>query len=276
MEIYTDLNSVPVDPTPATDAIDKPDNEKPLTDPAALAATPAKQTVYVIPFSRVIKLGSRGTDVRGAKRAIWRANKLKLTAFTPIFGPIAVSQLKKFQKAHGLKADGQLGPATLKKLAPHFDAYAFLLYVGYAPGNKEAGQRKKIVAYATWGYNHRSLIHYAETRPMDRLNDLEHLPITNDCSEFATKAYKYAGVSDPNGFGYNGAGWTGTLAVHGKSVSLAQAQVGDLVLYGPRPSYSHVAIYVGNGRVISHGSEIGPLLLPIDYRSDRGDIRSYL
>lgn len=70
------------------------------------------------------------------------------------------------------------------------------------------------------------------------------------------------------------AGYTGTIAAHGKRVvDLRNAKVGDAILYGPRPTFEHVATYIGGGRVFSHGSERGPFLLGVDYRPDRGMIR---
>lgn len=76
-----------------------------------------------------------------------------------------------------------------------------------------------------------------------------------------------AGLKDPNGLGYNGFGYTGTLIQNGKRVSASNLKPGDLVFYG-RHGISHVAIYVGSGRVVSHGSESGPLLLSTYYRND--------
>lgn len=229
----------------------------------------------IVPYKRLIKRGSRGKDVIAVKRALSKAGYMKWGGFTPLFGPFAVTALKKFQKAKKLRPDGEVGPTTLKVLAKYFDAYSFLLYVGHAPADsKEERMRNQIVAYALWGYNNRGSMHYAQQRPMDLLRDLKHLPVWNDCSEFATKAYKYAGAPDPNGNNYNGSGYTGTLATHGRYAS--RAQPGDLVLYGPAPTYEHVAIYIGNGRVISHGSEPGPYLLPVNYRADVGPTRSYL
>ena len=67
--------------------------------------------------------------------------------------------------------------------------------------------------------------------------------------------------------GYNGFGYTGTLINHGTRVSASNLRLGDLVFYG-RYGITHVAIYVGFGRVVSHGSESGPLLLSTYYRSD--------
>jgi peptidoglycan hydrolase-like protein with peptidoglycan-binding domain len=227
----------------------------------------------IIPFKHAIKAGTRGKDVLAVKRALSKAGYMQWGGFTPLFGPFAVRATKNFQKAKGLPVNGHIDGATLKKLAPYFDAYGFLLYTGFPPGSTV---RNRILAYAIWGYNNRGQMHYSQERPMDLMNDLYHLPVWNDCSEFATKAYKFAGAKDPNGNGYNGYGFTGTLAQHGRVVDLVHAQIGDLVLYGHAPSFSHVAIYIGKGRVISHGSEGGPFLLPIDYRRDRAQIRSYL
>jgi cell wall-associated NlpC family hydrolase len=94
-----------------------------------------------------------------------------------------------------------------------------------------------------------------------------------DCSSLATGCYFIAGLLDPNNLHYNGQGYTGTLAVHGKWVSVPEP--GDLVLYGWGFPYHHVAIYVGGGRVVSHGSESGPLLLYTRYRSDLAMFRRY-
>lgn len=241
--------------------------------PAALRAA-KKPPTPIVPYTRPISLGTYGKDVQGAKRAIWKANSLGIPkAPTKTFGPISVKQLKAFQKAHALPADGVLGPTTLRVLGPFFDAYAFLLYTGYPPtGSKEQKLRAAMVAYALWGYNNRAEIHYAEFRPMLYLNALETLPVSEDCSTFATKDYKYAGAADPNGLNYDGYGNTGTMREHGIVIPLAQALPGDLAHYD---NPQHVAIYVGNGRVISHGSEIGPLLSPVDYRP-LTEIRTYL
>lgn len=228
----------------------------------------------IVPFKRPIKRGSRGRDVVAIKRALSRAHYIKWGGFTPVFGPFAVKALRKFQQQHHLHVDGIVGVNTLKRLAPYFDAYSFLLYVGHAPSeNKEQSIRNKIVAYALWGYNNRGAMHYAQYRPMDYLGSLKHLPIWNDCSEFVTKAYKSAGAPDPNGRRFNGLGYTGDELKNGKAVSLSSARPGDLAHYGPN---KHVAIYIGNGKVISHGSEGGPYLLPLKYRGDFYQVRSYL
>ena len=234
----------------------------------------------IVPLKRTLRRGNVGTDAVAVKRALIRAKCFSAPAkgkrITRQFGKLAVAGLKKFQKRHGLPADGIYGPRTHKKLLPFFDNHgAQLMSTAPAP-ELGAPRRQAVVNEAMWGYNNRGRIHYRMSRPMPSLNAGHRLSQTHDCSGFATACYKRAQAADPNGLGYSGLGYTGTLAVHGRSVSRAAARPGDLVFYGRGYPYTHVAIYVGNGRVISHGSEGGPYLLNIDYRSDRRLIRSYL
>lgn len=217
---------------------------------------------YVIPYTRALALGDFGRDVIGAKRAIWHANGRSVPAgATETFGPIAVRELKKFQRAHGLGGDGVLGPATLKKLAPFFDAYAYMLYVGYPPNSTVAD---RIVAYCMWGYNSRGAIGYAQYRPMAYMNELQHVPINEDCSTFDTKAYKFGKGPDPNGLNFDGYGNTGTQRQHGRLVRLSEMRPADLVHYD---NPQHVAVAVSSTRVVEHGSSAGPLLVAATYRT---------
>lgn len=265
MTVYLDIAEVPVDEYSTPDIGDEsPVGHETFGGPM-LTIVAAPSPHLVIPFTRPLEEGDIGKDVIGAKRAIWRANGLHVTDhFTAMFGPIAKTQLVVFQKTHGLTADGVLGPATLMKLAPFFDRYAFLLYVGYPPGGTPDEQAQRaIVAYCIWGYNNRPRIHYLQLRPMSYMDDLEHLDVWEDCSTFDTKAFKFGHAPDPNGLDYNGLGNTVTQRMHGHVIPTAEARAADLAHYdGPQ----HVGVCVGAGRVIALGSEIGPLLLPIAYR----------
>jgi hypothetical protein len=113
-----------------------------------------------------------------------------------------------------------------------------------------------------------------------RIADGEY-PKHGDCSSTHTwlvwNALTHVGAMQDhvNGQHYR-AGFTGTIGSHGIVVpSVRHAKVGDAVLYGPRPTYEHIATYIGGGRVFSHGSERGPFLLGIDYRGDRAVIRRH-
>jgi cell wall-associated NlpC family hydrolase len=89
------------------------------------------------------------------------------------------------------------------------------------------------------------------------------LPLTTDCSGFATLCYFVAGAPDPNGLGYSGAGWTGTMLRHMGSVEPSEARRGDLVVWGAYPG-RHVAILIERGDdplLCSHGSERGPIAI---------------
>jgi hypothetical protein len=88
-----------------------------------------------------------------------------------------------------------------------------------------------------------------------------------DCSESATLICRLAGIADPNGLGYDGTGWTGTLIQHGnaakRKIKAAQARVGDLVVFGAYPGH-HVCTVLEAGAdplLFSHGQERGPLAI---------------
>lgn len=106
-----------------------------------------------------------------------------------------------------------------------------------------------------------------------------HMWAYADCSSFATWCIWYAlGCGGPdvvNGADWS-AGYTGTMLHHGVAVA-SPSHYGDLVIYGRRGSSgAHVAAYVGNGLCVGHGSEGGPRLLPVRYRSDVLSVRRYI
>ena len=233
----------------------------------------------VVPFKRTLSKGDIGPDVLGLKRALVKAvvfvHKPDDPPITNQYGTKTIEAVRRFQRKAGITVDGIYGLESHKKLMPHYDAYGAHL-MGLSKGDQPAiTTRQRVAAEAIWGYNNRGSIHYAQIRPYV---DLGHrLPQTLDCSSFSTVVYKRANAPDPNARLYDGLGFTGTLAQHGRQVSLSQARPGDLVLYGSGGwPYHHVSVYVGFGRCVSHGSEGGPYLVPIDYRSDRAQIRSYL
>jgi cell wall-associated NlpC family hydrolase len=118
--------------------------------------------------------------------------------------------------------------------------------------------REKIVAAARWGIAHEPQIHYGEIRPVPLGR---RLPLTTDCSGFVTVCYFLAGAPDPNGLGYSGEGWTGTLLRRLEHVTQDHARRGDLVVWGGYPG-RHVAIVLEPGDdplLCSHGGERGQL-----------------
>lgn len=127
--------------------------------------------------------------------------------------------------------------------------------------------RQAIVSNALWGAEvatqRPKLIHYAEVRPI--AGAARKLPLTTDCSGFVTLCYEWAGAPDPNGLHYNGEGNTGTILHACVHIKPAAAQVADLIVFGNPPG-THVVVIVELGAdpvVVSHGSEAGPLRLPL-------------
>jgi hypothetical protein len=217
--------------------------------------------------------------VLAVKRALAKADCYSLHSgekLTDQLGRRAEAGIKKFQATHSLPPDGVYGVRTHRKLMGYFDAYGALLMSESPPPVQPPTLRQKVLGEALWGYNNRASIHYAQVRPMQTVYKGHSLPQTLDCSEFATVCYKRAGAADPNRMLFNGFGYTGSLSQQGVLVASSQARIGDLVFYGTGWPWHHVAVYAGFGKVVSHGSEQGPLLCTLDYRSDRGAIRSYL
>jgi hypothetical protein len=130
----------------------------------------------------------------------------------------------------------------------------------------------------------RGSVHYTQgsLRWSWKHHDGLHLPFYGDCSSTVTCLYwlalKAYGIGDIlNGLHWQ-AGYTGTLANHGRQVSgrPGTRRVGDLVLYGYGFPFHHVAMVIAPGMVFTHGSEAGPFIAPIDYRGDRAQVRRYI
>jgi hypothetical protein len=138
----------------------------------------------------------------------------------------------------------------------------------------EYNLRSKIVAQAAWGVENTAAIFYEQRRPIDGINEPPRLPLSTDCSGFVTLCYRWAGAGDPNGRGFDGYGYTGTILDHCDEIGAEEAQRGDLVLFGSG-KHQHVVVIVGygpNADVVSHGGAKGPLRTTlqaqIDYHPD--------
>jgi hypothetical protein len=97
------------------------------------------------------------------------------------------------------------------------------------------------------------------------------VPKTSDCSSTVTWVYWTAfgnGTDFLNNWDWVN-GWTGSLKLYGRQVNatVADLEIGDLCFYY-HPMH-HVAIYVGGGRVVSHGMDpVGHYpwdYAPVDY-----------
>lgn len=117
-------------------------------------------------------------------------------------------------------------------------------------------------------------VHYGQVRPMvtAKIRDEAALRralarpagITLDCSEIATLLCRLAGLADPNGRGYDGSGYTGTMLEHLPHYDdPRRANIGALVVLGPGTG-EHVCMVRTPGPdpiLFSHGWEGGPALI---------------
>jgi hypothetical protein len=231
----------------------------------------------IAPFTRQIKLRDKGDDVLAVKRALVRAHYggrgMLLTKF---MGEAAMRNVHRFQHAHSLPV-GAYDYHTHKVLSPYFDARGRQLLNNYL----KQGVRQRIVEVAIYDSLHNSLMHY--TQGPQRMYGVRNrirppeVPKYEDCSSFATYCYWVAGAPDPNGLHYNGYGYTGTQIDNGRRV--ANPSPGDICFYGwgYNGAPKHEALYIGSGKIVSHGSDSGPQIRSsIRYRSDFREARTYL
>jgi hypothetical protein len=243
----------------------------------------------VVPFRRQLKIGSVGSDVVAVKRALHKLGGYYIPRgrpITPLYGPLLKIQLRRWQKKHMKQpGDGSYGRRTHQAfLNRHaFDAYGAWLMKNADWRTPEERRREAVVRAAMFGAANTALIHY--TQGPGRMSGVRgkvkppNVPPFEDCSSFATWCYWLAdqdvgAVADPNGLAYDGYGFTGTMIAHGQRTNAPRP--GDLVFYGSGSIPSHVTIYIGHGKCVSHGSESGPKVLPVDYRRDRTQYRTYI
>lgn len=246
----------------------------------------------VVPFPRPLAKGMSGMDVTAVKRAWRRYDETLISNRTRVYGDGAVRAERKFERKKALPVDGAYEAVDHAKLSPYFDAYGVWLMTQAKAKAVEKPQPRKQLAAAALALRHYQItdgrVHYTQSparmtivrRRLTIASYAQNPNIYEDCSSSVTGYFWQCRLPDPNGFGYNGQGYTGTLAQHG--VRVDQPFPGDLIFYGRGFPYSHVTIAVGDdpfkpaSRCISHGHEGGPQLLSIWYRSDVRQFRSYL
>jgi len=250
-----------------------------------------------------------GSDVKGWKRGIWRGGRWQGpasnfdTQFSKAFsmgkagGAVGESGVAGFQRQMKFPPTGVIDEQTANAIRsariptglpnagqPLLDATAINLLEDYTasqtkpPASSVDDIRKAITDYCKRSISSEPKIHYLQQRAIQAFGVPPENGFSTDCSGHSTCAYYWArketgvAVPDPNGNGYNGYGYTGTL-VNNPKVS-APYQVGDLGLYGPSLSAtSHVVTCYQAGDVslsrwCSHGSEAAPYSVSLKYRSD--------
>lgn len=236
-------------------------------------------------LTRTLKVGSQGEDVRAVKRTVYRylANgKLKDLIYKPLsvqrtYGPLFAADVVKARKKAGFDLRPIVGPAFFDYLADKGapDALAIQMLNNYRDAHQiTPGQR--VANTALWYFNNSASIRYSQARPISTITQgirPPKLPYALDCSGLVITCYWQNGLADKLGAeNAKGYGNTWTLWRHGEKISSSQLKSGDLVFYG---NCSHVAVYVGDGMVVSHGSY--PMRhVSYRYRHDIYGYRRYL
>lgn len=238
-------------------------------------------------YARGLRKGMKGNDVWALNRALLAGGYLKgVKKPGAVFDEHTRRGVVRLQIQKKLSQSGLMGPKTFRALYPKYDALgARLTQKTFAALHKhntttsKASRQQAALKNMKYRRDKRAKIHYTQTskRMQGVRQKMRPVPpklsVWEDCSSECTYEDWLVGWPDPNGLGYNGSGYTGTMIRHGWLV--ANPQVGDKVFYGPgRWSITHVAEYIGGGMVHSHGSESGPEPHPINYRPVR-QIRRY-
>lgn len=140
-----------------------------------------------------------------------------------------------------------------------------------------SGQRHHLWELAVLLNEHAEQVLYQEVRPMvtrglteSRLRELlaAGRDITCDCSESVTLMFRLAGLADPNGLGYDGFGYTGTMLDHLPHFkNIEDAHVGTLIVFGSGTGTHVVMVTKRNGQnphVYSHGSHAASAIWDLD------------
>lgn len=237
----------------------------------------------IVPHPRDLHFGSIGWDVLALQRALAAAHLRRWGSFTRVYGAGTRANVRRFQQTHGLHVDGIYGVATHRRLGAYYDARGIWLLNRVHILTPAQAREKRLLAAAQILYNRRAIVHYTEgsermwiVRNHYKLSTLGTMAQDwEDCSSTVTGIYDVAELADPNDLHFNGQGWTGSLAENGVSITVAQASIGALYLYGPGFPYKHVTMNVGADKAISMGSEPGPFILAPRYRSDLAEVRRY-
>lgn len=247
------------------------------------------------PYPGRLKLGSTGEPVVLLKRALRAAGLLPGTGKpTRVYGPFTAVAVRKLGAAKrlptpnpgstprvGLKTfrtGGVYGPRSHVKLARFYDEYGASRLRALRRSRQVASVQAAGVAACRLVINNRGVIHY--TQSALRMSGVRGGLVPpqfgrwEDCSSEATwiafvmdqTARRFGGsYPDPNGLGYNGQGYTGTMIQHGRPVSAFRGPPAFTAVFYGRP-IGHVAVKQSMGYVMSMGSEAGPRDEQVGYR----------
>jgi len=243
-----------------------------------------------VPLCRTLQRGMTGNDVIAHKRALSHAfpdlYPWWKRGFSPQYGTAFENAVKGAQLIMKVPVTGKINKVThdalrQRRTARHrtewaFDDYSIHLAEVYCANHKKKNKRQLAVEAGFYWYAHRyDMDAYSQMRAFI-LCKPPTVPKKWDCSAMVTNCHYAAGAPDPNGRGYDGQGYTGTLIGHGHKVKFGLLEPGDFIFYGfhrgaspafPVGAPTHVAMYTGGGNVLSMGSY--PMgFYKYNYRSD--------
>jgi len=203
----------------------------------------------------LLKPGSRGPRVHDLQWMLDHVTHAGLERDGD-FGPMTEEAVVHYQATRHLHVDGVVGPATWTRLTVEYRA-------GLHVVDPVVTFRRHVSYWCGWFVSYAAHSVYSWDRPYPR----QVLPVMRtDCSGSSSFVLHQSRVLvrgrllpfDPNGLDWNGQGYTGTLAAHGRPVSLAALVAGDLIFVypgaGPGGAPGHVQVALGGGRAFSFGS----------------------
>jgi hypothetical protein len=139
--------------------------------------------------------------------------------------------------------------------------------------------RISITKYCWQAVENERRIHYSQRRPFPLVDVIGAGNHTLDCSGFVINCFWNAShdlkiyLADPSGFKFSGWGSTYTLEPwlrkHGKRVTETNGYlVGDIAMYQGHTTICSAAGSEKTSAWTSHGTESGPVRVPLGYRND--------
>lgn len=208
-----------------------------------------------------IREGAKGDRVRAAQQAFWRMlGDDTSNARNSVFGDGLQDDIRLFAKRTDQDiATDQITQGTWDCIWAFMDEYAMDLAKDAeadSGADSPGAIRSNLVNLAETYVRHGGS--YSQKRPYERGPLVANPNMEGDCSGSIHRLFQQAGGPDPSGNGFDGSGYTGTMQGSGKKIALNESAMlaGDCTFYGDQGggASSHVAMYLGSGRLFTFGS----------------------
>nr|WP_300002548.1 peptidoglycan-binding protein [Tissierella sp.] len=197
------------------------------------AKPPVSNNSSVLSYSRALRRGAKGNDVRDLQLALKKLGHYN-GSVDASFGPGTSDAVKSFQRAQGLPVNGNIASSTVRiinevltgKIAAGKPTPA-------TPNRNDSGKSTTI-----------NIINTAKKFIGGRYVYGGSSPSGFDCSGFTQYVYSQMGINIPRA--------TGSQASAGTRVSKSDLEPGDLLIFSNtyKAGPSHAGVYLGNGQFI--------------------------